>query len=248
MFFEKTFCMLYRDSDRKGNIRLDCLLLYLQEAAILHSIQVGFDETYMKKNNSAWVLNKLSLELMKPVEIREKITIKTWSREIKSFKATREFEIYNSKEECIGKASSLWFFIDSKDKKIKRIPLEVKNFYGEVPYSTGIVLKEIDPNLENNGETFRKSYTLRQSDIDSNGHLNNTVYAQFLEDIVGNIADNLFITSFNIIYKKEVPYEGGNIFCEVRKNSYLSNYYQLQFKICCGENLSAYGEANAVPL
>lgn len=217
MIYKVDFEIFYKDTTSNDDkIRLDVLLLLLQESAILHSEKVGFTQDYMKANQCGWVLNKLSLIMNYIPKMRERITIETWSREIKSFKAIREFRIFKGNE-CIGTASTLWFFIDTSQKKLKRIPEEVKNFYGEYNQKVGIDLEPLDIQeypLEN---ILTKKHILRICDIDTNGHLNNTVYAQFVTDLLQNLVPTFLYKQFSILYKREIPYTTTPIHCGISK-------------------------------
>lgn len=236
MIYEKQFEIYYKDTSSNGEIRLDCLLQYLQEAAILHSIKVGFDETYMQKNNCAWVMNRLTLQMEKMPKIRSLIKIKTWSNELKSFKATREFEIYENGS-CVGVASTNWLFIDVIQKKVKRIPDEVKNFYGELQKNVAIDTENIDIESYSFNTAFTKTHSLRHCDIDTNGHLNNTVYAQLVEDTVANIVNKFTMKTFKILYKKEVPYSINNLVCDIGK----IDENRFSFRFLKDDTIFAYG-------
>ncbi|GAB4438848.1 MAG: thioesterase [bacterium] len=242
MYYEKDFEIYYKDTTNNENrIRLDILLLLLQEAAILHSEKVGFTEEYMAKNSCGWVLNKLSLEISSLPIMREKIRIKTWSRGVKSFKAYRDFEIYRDNV-CIGRASTQWFFIDSLQKKLKKIPEEVKGFYGELAAQAGINLDALEIKEGDCNEVLTKEHTLRACDIDSNGHLNNTVYAQFVTDLMKNLVTHFTYNQFNIIYKKEIPYAISTVTCGISK----VNEQNYNFRIYKGDTVYAAGEIGIV--
>lgn len=242
MIYEKDFEIYYKDTTNNENrIRLDSLLLLLQEAAILHSEKVGFTEEYMTKNFCAWVLNKLSLEMSSLPAMREKIRIKTWSRGVKSFKAFRDFEIYRDSL-CIGRASTQWFFIDSQQKKLKKIPEEVRGFYGELDVDAGINLDTLEINDNDLDEVLTKQHILRACDIDSNGHLNNTVYAQFVTDLMKNLVPHFAYNLFNIIYKKEIPYTIHTVACGITK----VNEQSYNFRIYNGDIIYAAGEIGIV--
>jgi len=242
MFFEKEFDIYYRDTEDGGKIKLDCLLLYLQEAAILHSIQVGFDEAYMQKNSCAWVMNRLGLQMEKMPQIRTRLKIKTWTTGIKSFKAIREFEIYENNS-FVGVASTHWFFIDINQRKLKRIPEEVKNFYGEVPKNVELNLDDVefeDPDFD---IIFSKTHSLRHYDIDTNGHLNNTVYAQLLEDTLVNVISNFTVKGLKILYKKEVPYHFNKVTCSIGNGNTTNTF---NFKFFNETTLFSYGNITVI--
>ncbi len=197
----------YRDLNKNWKPRLDTLTSYLQESAILHSETIGFDANYMLKNKCAWILNKLTIEIFKLPELRDEIKITTWSREIHTVKAYRDFNIYLN-DELIARASSLWVFVDATTKKLKRIPDEVKNMYGEEKISNGIDPEKFDfePDEIKNQILILKEHTIRYTDIDTNGHMNNTTFFTLLEDILLEKFNDFKISEVNICFKSEVLY------------------------------------------
>ena len=108
MIYEFNYSVNYRDVDSSRFLRIDSLVSLLQEAAILHSEFVGFDVEYIKKHNAAWVLNKFALVIYEYPFLRDNITIKTWSRGLKSFRAFRDFEVFKN-DRLIAHATSYWF-------------------------------------------------------------------------------------------------------------------------------------------
>jgi len=208
MPFEFKATINYRDLNKNWKPRLDALTSYLQESAIAHSEKLGFNADYMHKNNCAWILNKLSIEMNELPKLRDEITITTWSREIHTVKAYRDFNIFLN-EKLIGRASSLWVFVDTGTKKLKRIPDEVRNIYGEEKISNGICPDRFDLNPAElkKSNLITKEHTLRYTEIDTNGHLNNTSFFNLLEDILIENFMDFKVQSLDICFKSEVTYD-----------------------------------------
>ncbi|MGB9731089.1 MULTISPECIES: acyl-[acyl-carrier-protein] thioesterase [Calditerrivibrio] len=204
MIYEFKYSVNYRDVDQNRFLRSDSLVSLLQEAAILHSEFVGFDADYMLKHNVAWMLNRFALVIHDYPFLRDEITIKTWSRGLKSFKAFRDFEVFNNGK-LIANATSYWFFIDTKRKRIAKVPEEVQKMYGYHDMATNISIDDSEPpHLED--FFLDKQQIIRYSDIDSNGHLNNVIYLNMLEDTLKGHGIMKKIKEYYISFKKEITY------------------------------------------
>lgn len=208
MVFDYSFNVDYRDVDTHNKLRIDALMSHIQEAAIMHSENVGFDINYMQNNCCGWILHKFGINIIRYPFLRDSITIKTWSNGVKGFRANRDYEFF-LKDDKIGSASSEWFFIDTRKKSLKKIPEEVAKFYGVFSKSVGIELKEVE--VADKDFDIVKKHVIRFSDIDTNGHLNNTVYVELLNDTLLTHFPLSSISSLNIIFKKEILREAQEI-------------------------------------
>ncbi len=205
MIYEFNYSVNYRDVDFSRYLRLDSLVSLLQESAILHSELIGFDVDYMHKYNVAWVLNKFAIVIYEYPFLRDRITIKTWSRGLKSFRAFRDFEVFKDGK-MIAHATSYWFFVDTVKKRVIKVPEEVQKMYGYHDIATGVSIDDSEPQSI---EDFflEKQQIIRYSDIDSNGHLNNVIYLNMLEDTLKGHGITDKIKEYYISFKKEVTYD-----------------------------------------
>ncbi|MCA1926803.1 MAG: hypothetical protein LDL13_04935 [Calditerrivibrio sp.] len=215
MIYEFNYSVNYRDVDVSRFLRLDSLVSLLQESAILHSEFVGFDVDYMERYNVGWVLNKFAISIYEYPFLRENITIKTWSRGLKSFRAFRDYEVFKGGK-MIAHATSYWFFVDTKRKRVVKVPDDVQKMYGYHDITTGVQINDTEPHLIDD-VYFEKHQVIRYSDIDSNGHLNNVVYLNMLQDtLVANGLERK-IREYYISFKKEISYEMGELSVSVLK-------------------------------
>ncbi len=204
MIFVLNHTVGYRDVDRTNFLRPDSLVSLLQESAILHSESVGFNLKYMEKHGVAWVLNQFALLIHDYAFLRDNITIKTWSRGIKSFKALRDFEVFKDNR-LIAQATSHWFFIDTKKRRISKVTEEVEKMYGSHDASTEFNINYTPQEFTD--VAFQKSHVIRYSDIDGNGHLNNVVYLNMLQDTLFAKGSEQNIKEYLVSFKKEVSYD-----------------------------------------
>lgn len=203
----------YNEVDKNLNLRVDTIFGYLQYAAISHSEQVGSGTEYLKDLGYTWVMAKIQIEIYEYPTFGDNIEILTWSLGAKSFLAIRDFELKKG-EKVFAKATSLWYLINLEKRKIVKIPEDIIKKYNSL---------KLDPNFDNlekkrfdfEGDiSFNDKITLRYSDFDSNGHVNNTAYFNYIQTGLFNFKGKLpFIESISCQFLKEIPegYKSVNI-------------------------------------
>jgi acyl-ACP thioesterase len=202
--YRKTFEIPYYESDKNGRLRQVSLLEYLGETSGAHTDYLGFNSKKLQELNCAWMLNRWKVKIHKYPKVKEKISIETWTSKMDRFYANREFIIYDEEDNEIGRASTVWIFIDMNKKKPVRIPaelLEIAKPVEETTFDDFYDFKkeiEIEENID---------FHVRRSDIDYNNHVNNTKYLSWiLETVPDNIYENYRLSEFELLYKKETVY------------------------------------------
>lgn len=203
--YQKEFEVHYYEVNQYQEATPVSVLNYLEETAIAHSEAVGLGLNKLKSEGLAWVLNRWSVQMGRYPQWNEKIIVETWPSNFERFYATRQFYVKDLKGEILGRATSLWIFLNIEKKRPLRIPAENMLPYGldsqgvlEQPFS------ELD-NVENS-EVLKEFY-VRRSDIDTNEHVNNTKYMEWvLETVPTEIYQGHILQSFEVMYKKEVGF------------------------------------------
>jgi len=205
--FRMEFVVHYHEINPEEQATPMTLLYYLEDAAIAHSESVGYGVAHIKAEGLAWILNRWHLQMDRYPRLGETIILETWPSSFERFYATREFLIRNVAEEIIGRATSLWIFYNMATKRPCRIPSEFKEAYGLDPLRA--VEDPFDP-LDAMGEVTgegEQDFLVRRSDIDTNGHVNNANYLQWMLEVVPeDIYKNHQLASLEIQYKKETTY------------------------------------------
>lgn len=204
--FQKEFEVYYYEVDTKQELTLVALLNYLEETAIAHSEAVGYGVNRLIEMGFGWVLAHWQLKFNRFPKRGERVTIHTWPSEFNRFYGKREFLVQDSKGESIAEVSSLWIFMDLRKRRPVRIPKEVSEAY---MFNSEKVLSEPFPEL-----TFAESssgeqceFLVRRGDIDTNAHVNNAKYIEWLlETLPQEIYDSYQISSLEVIFKKECNY------------------------------------------
>lgn len=142
-------------------------------------MKIGYDD--LQEKNGAWVLTKQLLEVIRLPQALEEFTIYTWSHKHNKIVATRNFLVLDKDNKILIKVVSDWLVLDLVKRRI--IPLTKINLdyiesfdYKLFPEALAkIVVTEV-----NKVNEFTKK--VRFSDIDLNGHMNNTSYVDMVLD------------------------------------------------------------------
>jgi acyl-ACP thioesterase len=195
----------YWDVDRDAKLLLPAVFKYLQEAAIKHADQFDAGTRAMVSRGQSWVLNRLAATIHRYPQYEEPLRVVTWSSGIRAFKGYRDFRICSG-EELVVSASSLWLYVSLNTKSLVRVPEEVA---ARFPSRPGAVfrpdldkLKLVPPDA---ASTQVCPVSIRYSDVDGNGHVNNTAYLDCLQTALVSGGFSPRPTNVEIQFLKEIP-------------------------------------------
>lgn len=156
------------------------LLNLVQDTAWVHATHLGHGYEAMVAEKTAWVLTRQRLTMDRWPRWGEKITLKTWIRPKTNLFAVRDFE-FSQNDELIGRCTTQWLILDLETRRpsTKGLNFAADEFRQDSPeffdakkISTADDLKEL------------AEFHVRNSDLDLNGHVNNTKYAQWILDSI----------------------------------------------------------------
>ncbi|MCQ4924265.1 thioesterase [Tissierella carlieri] len=223
--YKKMFQIPYYDADKYRRATPIAILTYLGETSGAHTDHIGFGVDKLQALNYGWMLNRWKVKIRRYPNVKENITIETWTSGVDKFYATREFIIYDEKAIEIGRASTVWIFLNMEKKRPIRVPAEFIKAINPVEEKTFDDFYDFKKEIEI--EEYI-DFHVRRSDIDYNNHVNNTKYLSWmLETIPEYIYENYMLEEFEILYKKETTYgntilSGSN---EVNKTDDLYKYF-----------------------
>lgn len=169
------------DADFTQKLKLSSAFNYFQEIAGLHSqnLGIGFDDI-KKEHNAAWVLVKMRVDIDRYPMWDEEITLETWPQNPRKYEFDRDYLIKDKDGNIIIKAVSVWVIIDIDSREIKKAETIA------VDYPEFITERAIDCKLGRLRPTGDLVMVYKKhigcSDIDMNGHINNSKYVDFIMD------------------------------------------------------------------
>lgn len=170
-----------RDVDFSRKMKLSSLFSYFQDIASFAADELGFGiERLAKEFGVAWVLLKIRVDIERLPEWDEEITIETWPIQPKRVEFQRDFLVKDKNGNVIIRAVSVWVIMDIKERRLKRadmIGLRYPELSRERAIETRLGKLKDFGQLE---EAYKK--VIGYSDIDFNGHLNNSKYVDFIMD------------------------------------------------------------------
>lgn len=202
--FKTEFIIPYYDCNKFGDVRPISLLRYLGEASSLHSDDIGMGLEECKKMNYSWILYRWKVNMESYPKAKDKIIIETWTSSFNKFYAYREFIVYDEGMNEIGRARTLWIFMDTEKKRPIRIPKEFDGIYNIIEDRVFEGFWDLEEELEVEESV---DFHVRKSDIDYNEHVNNSNYLAWIMEIVDEeVQENYYLREFEIMYKKETLY------------------------------------------
>jgi len=183
MKIEQTSVVDYDEVDTDFRMKLPVLFQRLQRGALHHSESVGLGSAAMVEAGAVWILNRMRVDIYRMPVYRDEITLRTWHKGSTGFRAGRDFLVLCG-EEKVAAATSLWLYYDLSRKRITKIPESVSEPY-TAEADDVLVAGAIDFAVD---KTFVPAQTItittREGDYDPNGHVNNTVYLEYLNTLI----------------------------------------------------------------
>lgn len=203
--YSKEFEIHFYEINRYKEATPIAILNYLEETAGCHSEDVGCGLDQLKESGVAWILNRWNLVMDRYPVWNDRIVVETWSSGLDRFYANREFLLKDQTGRIIGKASSLWIYLNMEKKRPVRIPAEFGDIYGvnskkvmDTPFEDFSLAGTLE---------YEKEFFVRKCDIDTNNHVNNARYLEWLlEAVPEEVYDSHRLHQLEIIYKKEATY------------------------------------------
>lgn len=200
--YEQTFPLRTCDFDRYSRILPSAVLDIFQEVAGAHANELGIGFEKMLQRDLMWVITKVKFEILKNPETHTSVKVVTWPLCPSRVTLQREYEVYSLSGELLIKGSSEWVFMHATLRKFMPANdvyppikfLEKKSFEGKF---TKIPKCDFDENYVLIKPQF--------CDIDLNGHVNNTKYANF---VLNQLCpkENREIGVMQIDYHREVKF------------------------------------------
>lgn len=206
MKIEMTSKVGHADVDLNKAIRPRALIRLFQDVATVHSDKVGFGYSALMARGKAWVLYQIGVHIHRMPAVDDQIHIQSWFAKEDRFKAIRDYLITCGNATLVS-ARAIWLMIDVH--KSRMIPLadeKVSERYTvEPPIFDGATFDAWDPWLWPE-LTHICSIVLRPTDFDSLGHVNNTMYFDFLEILIHQaLGGSVRFKSLHMQYSKEIP-------------------------------------------
>lgn len=172
------FTIRATETDPAGKLAPAVLFSMLQEASSYSAASLGLPADVLDRRNLCWMLSKISVQMNEWPNWGETIEILTWPRGISSLYYHRDYVIRSDAGTPIGTGTSDWFLADIDSRRPQRPALfaEVNDeFMNIIQRATAHDARKIREKISDD-DTASLRFRTRWSDLDRNGHVNNTHY------------------------------------------------------------------------
>lgn len=175
--------VLISQCDASGHVRPAALLGMMQEASGFHSAALGMGCPDLMRQGCAWVVTRMEVRMRRYPRVEETIRIETYPTPMHHWFFPRTYRVLDMQGELLAEANSLWTLLDLTSRKMAD-PAFVK---GKLPdnadlqpaFGTPMTARVLPT------EPVQSIRTPVYSDLDVNGHVNNTRYLDWCCDALG---------------------------------------------------------------
>ena len=203
MKFSEIYTIKWHDTDANRRVRPSCILMYMQETANhqLRAANMDLDRLRDEKG-LGFLLSRVSVCIYHQLYAYDEIEVQTWICEGKGLSFNRCFRILRG-EEIVAEAFTTWGLMDLNGQKLVRQENFEYPFGGDDPISLSLPVRFRLPACEEMEKVGER--TIVYSDLDYNGHMNNTKYPDMLCDFTPNIL-NSEVVGMSLSYLREAAY------------------------------------------
>ena len=201
-YIEKITVPCY-DTDASWLLKPASFMNLAQEAAGRHAVYLGFGYDDLIVSNTAWILSRVHVEFIDTPKWREDITLTTWHKGLNRLFFLRDFVLTDAQGKERVKATTSWLVLNLETRRLVRDPKLIEEGTVctenaiETPADKVQMPKEVEPE-------FVMEHKVAYSDIDTNGHANNSMYMHWAMDAVDyDIASTRPVKEFTINFNHE---------------------------------------------
>jgi medium-chain acyl-[acyl-carrier-protein] hydrolase len=193
----------YWNVDREQLLLLRGVFEFFQEAAIKHADLFDTGAKAMVTRGESWMLNRMAAVIHRYPRYEEVVRVVTWSTGIRTCKGFRDFRLYCG-DELVASASSLWLYVNLRTKSIARVPPEIAATFPSRP--DDLFRPELDKLklMPPTATAAGHAISVRYSDVDGNGHVNNVAYFDYLQSALARSGHSPRPHQLEIQFLKEI--------------------------------------------
>ena len=169
--------------DRFGRLKMSALCWFVQEMAGRHCVQLGLDWDNLAKKGLFWAIIRHRVQVTRLPHKGERIRLETWPMPTTRVAFPRSVVAFDEEGRVLFSSVSLWVLMDLESRAMILPGKSGVLVEGVTVGSEIAVPLSLPPAVGENTEQRRVRFT----DLDVNGHMNNTQYLNWVEDLLPGI-------------------------------------------------------------
>ncbi len=215
----QTITLQSRDCDFTGRWKPSEIFTAMQELANHHSTLLGAGYARLREKNLAFALTRSELHMEKYPSLGEKVVCHTWAAPVMKWMFPRYFIFETESGERLGYAGTIWVLIDLTERRM------VTPAALDAPIATSDRRPPL--RLPGKADALKRRESVRPylpgySEIDVNGHVNNTRYVSWMCDFLGaEVFKGRCVKSLTVNYTHEIlPGQPVELTAELEENAF----------------------------
>jgi acyl-ACP thioesterase len=162
-----------------GRLRTSASLRQAQDLAWYHSAQRGFDRTWYRARGLTWLVRAAQVGIVGAIGVGDELTGTTMVLGWRRVWARRRTEFVDAAGDTVAWVEIDWVLLDERGAPT-RIPADLGDFGApEATFQLGrVALEDVPPSADHD------AFTVRPQELDPMDHVNNAVYADWLDERV----------------------------------------------------------------
>lgn len=178
--FQKDFLVTGYCVDRYGRLKPSMILFYAQQIAGMHCAELSLDYETLAQRRLFWAVTRHKVQVTRLPREGETIRIETWPMPTTRVAYPRSMVAYDEQGRELFRSISIWVLMDLDTRHMilpgKSGIVVAGTLRGtELPSPNGLIAKPL-------GSVRRR--TVRYTDLDRNGHMNNIRYLDWIDDLL----------------------------------------------------------------
>lgn len=180
LMYTQEFHILGSSVDRYGRLKPSMLLYYIQEVAGIHGSALGASFEALAARDLFWAIIRQKVQITRLPMAGETIRLETWAMPATRTNYPRSTVAYDAQGNELFRAIGMWVLMDVNTRAMV------------LPGKSGVTVQGLltGSELKAPGSLVPKALTntdhrvVRYSDLDRNGHMNNTRCLEWLLDLL----------------------------------------------------------------
>lgn len=186
--------------DCYGRLKTSMILYYVQEVAGKHFTEISMDYDSLAQRGMLWAIIRQRVQITRLPMRQETIHIETWPMPHTRVAFPRSVVAYDEAGNELFRSISLWVLMDVNTRNMilpgkcgLALPGTVRG--GELAVPNSLPAKNL---------TNHRSRPVCFTDLDRNGHMNNTRYMEWISDLLpSRFHENHTVKEFTVCYLSE---------------------------------------------
>lgn len=195
------------------------IVMFMQELATAHSDILGAGYEHLRSLSLAFALTRTELHMERYPRLGETVVCHTWAAPVMKWMYPRYFIFETEQGERLGYAATIWVLLDLNERKmVSPAALDVAIATGSLKAPLRMPAKATLPAHDAAAHTYLPVY----SEIDINGHVNNTCYVAWMCDALGvQVLGEKRISKLVVNYNHEIlPGQAVELKHELNENTF----------------------------